>query len=416
MSRFASRRRGAYTLVELLVVLTIMVILIASTLAVAKKVMEDTRGREASRQLNTWLTLARTRAALTGRPCGIFMELSPILGNTDPAVPLPVVRQSTRFYIAEVPPMYAGGTPQSRGRIMDDPNDTVAVLEFVPLYWDTTSSKYLRDTAEMSILQTLIEPGQVGPPLVPGEHFVVRFDYKGAWYSCQRGPATSHPNYTTAPTDYQDTNKLYFLNSAVGGATAAPPGTGQSTDPGIPGYPFQILRQPRRIGKPLEVSGGSAVDLTFSGIGPQGGQASLARQAIALMFMPGGSVESIWADGVRAEPTGTVHFLVGRADRVTVPDSADPDHASGVVMFNPEKSNLSDPNSLWVSIGRNGSVTTSDNFVPPVDEASLSATQVRIFAGTAQQQDLDPTNPAHQAVYLSYCRELATGRDVKGGR
>ena len=53
MTRYRSARRGsgAYTLVELMIVVTIMLVLAAITLPVAKQVLNDSHVREASRQL-----------------------------------------------------------------------------------------------------------------------------------------------------------------------------------------------------------------------------------------------------------------------------------------------------------------------------------------------------------------------------
>src|SRR4051812_48885959 len=61
--------RRAYTLAEMLIVITIMIMLVAAALPVAKKVMDGSQVREASRQLNAYLAMARTRTLQTGRPC-----------------------------------------------------------------------------------------------------------------------------------------------------------------------------------------------------------------------------------------------------------------------------------------------------------------------------------------------------------
>lgn len=78
--------RRAYTLVEMLIVVSIMVSLIAITLPVAKKVMDGSQGREASRQLNAYLAMAKARALQTGRPCGLYLPFQLPLGHTDPTL------------------------------------------------------------------------------------------------------------------------------------------------------------------------------------------------------------------------------------------------------------------------------------------------------------------------------------------
>src|SRR5436309_10083808 len=103
--------RRAYTLAEMLIVITIMIMLVAAALPVAKKVMDGSQVREASRQLNAYLAMARTRTLQTGRPCGIFFAFN------QPLVPDPFeqtlnqpaqfksywpVRQTTQMYLSEI--------------------------------------------------------------------------------------------------------------------------------------------------------------------------------------------------------------------------------------------------------------------------------------------------------------------------
>ena len=140
------------------------------------------------------------------------------------------------------------------------------------------------------------------------------------------------------------------------------------------------------------------------------------------MFSPSGAIDGLILDNTLIGATGTVHFLVGQVDKMNVPGGADPDHATNMIMFNPAKSNLSDVNSVWVSIGRlTGQIATSENLVPPIDEATLSPSTVNVFPGEAavpagRQQVLNPTVPADRATYVQHCREAATGREQMGGK
>src|SRR5262245_33100663 len=104
MKRYLTSRRlrGAYTLMELLIVITIMVMLAAITLPVAKHVLNDSHIREASRTLNAYITMAKVRAAQTGRPCGIQFVCQQPLGD------LTGIRAVTQLYLAEVPLPYCG--------------------------------------------------------------------------------------------------------------------------------------------------------------------------------------------------------------------------------------------------------------------------------------------------------------------
>src|SRR5438132_13774810 len=107
----------------MLVVVTIMIMLVAVTLPVAKKVMDGSQTREASRQLNAYFAMAKARALHTGRPCGIYFPFpNAPLGTVDPtyaSMPAAIaqtywpVRQVTQMYLAEIPPPYSGGTSNS---------------------------------------------------------------------------------------------------------------------------------------------------------------------------------------------------------------------------------------------------------------------------------------------------------------
>src|SRR4051794_6546336 len=137
--RIWNHRRSAYTLAEMLIVVTIMIMLVAAALPVAKKVMDGSQVREASRQLNAYFAMAKARALHTGRPCGLYFAFNSPLGLTPEAnlgmTPQQLasywpVRQVTQVYLAEIPAPYSGGTSNARGRIMRTPSNT---NEFVPI-------------------------------------------------------------------------------------------------------------------------------------------------------------------------------------------------------------------------------------------------------------------------------------------
>jgi prepilin-type N-terminal cleavage/methylation domain-containing protein len=361
----ASYVRRAYTLTELLVVMIIIGILITATLPIARRVMEDSRTREASRQLHALFTMARTRAAQTGRPFGVWLELNAPLGTSAAAVggpPNRYVRQATRFYLAEVPQAYAGSTLWARARIADSSGSGTG-----PYYLQLTTAPggTFPDNTEMGMLRALINDG---------ESFIARFDYKGEWFRFTRS----------------GTNFVY--QGTVNNVNVSAP-----TNPA--GYPFQILRMPRRVGSPTQLTGGTAVDMSYSGFGRGGNQACLVSNYIAVMFMPSGAIDGVVADGVITTPPGTLHFLVGKVDKVGDPLATNANHASGVNFFDLATSNLADPNSLWVSIGRNGSVTTAPN-LPDVEHASHSS----------------GWTPAGMIEFLEECRQDATTREQMGGK
>lgn len=431
--------RGGYSLVEMLIVMTILLMLVVIALPAVKRVMEDGNVREASRQLNAYFAMAKARALQTGRPCGVMMVCDPVLGVTEPnptgnVIPPWPTKQITQMYLAEVPPPYSGGTIGAKGRIMASVQAPTTAFSFYPLMFNGTN--YVPDTiSEMPILNSLIQPGEI---------VLVRFEFKGPWFVCQY--VLPSPTATVPELVYQSTTSTPVIPvgmTSTGASTPLPPGLSL---PNIPGYTFQIMRMPRRIGNPLELSAGTCIDVAYSGVGPTNmpsnslgipgipgggmydtvnmsaaglfpGSSSTPKwlRTITVMFTPGGGIDSVFLNNLSFSPATTVHFLIGRADRLNDPFGTSNTNATRLNMFDPDASNLANPQSLWVSVSRaNGNVVTSDNLPPPA--TSPSQTSLVLFNGTSQQQTIDPSNRAGQITYLALCRQLATSREQVRGQ
>ena len=89
--------RRAVTLVELLIVVSIITLLAAIALPAMQTGMESRRTREAARAVHVFFASAQVRALELGRPVGVMLERSTI----DP-------RACTLVRQVEVPPPYAG--------------------------------------------------------------------------------------------------------------------------------------------------------------------------------------------------------------------------------------------------------------------------------------------------------------------
>lgn len=94
-------RRGM-TLVELLVVVTIIMLLAAITIPRLRPEMDRSRVREAARSLQLYLSSARSRAMTTGRSCGVQIERLPAEWGC-----------SMSLTQVETPPLYGGDTSNS---------------------------------------------------------------------------------------------------------------------------------------------------------------------------------------------------------------------------------------------------------------------------------------------------------------
>lgn len=406
--------KTGYTLAEMLIVITIMIMLVAVTLPTVKRVMEDSGVREASRQLNAYFAMAKSRAVHTGRPCGIFMVCEPPLG---PAAARTVgewpLRFVTTMYLAEVPPPYSGGTVGARGRIR--PHPTVPnTYCFYPLYL-TGAGTYDVDSTEVALLNSLI---------APGEEFAIRFEYKGPWFVCVRDVGSGAFVYSSpARTGLTTAGTAFPLPPEMTNVSTA-----------LPGFTYQITRMPRRIGNPLLMPAGTCIDLTYSGIGPSAAGfyngtalASMADvQSLALMFSPDGNIERLYlaskSDMLNYVPQTAVHFLVGKPDKVVDPRGSSNATAASFNLYDPDASNLADPLSLWVSVARtSGQVITSENRAPTLDQTSLSATNIILNPGTPQQRPpYSPTVEVEAIIdgldtqYITACRHLATNREQLG--
>ena len=347
-------RRG-YTMAELMIVVIIMLMLVAAALPIAKKVMDDSHVREASRQLQAYMQMAKSRAVQAGRPCGVYLQCDLPLGidgSRDTVAPFPwPVRHVTEMRLAEVPAPYSGSYL-----------DSVATVSGAGFFNPT-------DQNEFTVLQSL---------MTVGETFQVRFDYKGEWYSFR----------------YDQTATTSSMFPFVGPNLSNPP-TGRTT-------PYQIRRSPRIVGNPLAMPTGTCIDLSYSSDGPAAHGYKFPTNfqppliGMMIMFTPAGGVDAIYFDSpttkaVPAAPTNTLFFLVGRVDKAV----SDPTSASFADI---RDSNLADPTSLWLTVGRgNGQVTTSENTPDPT-------------IATAQGI------PNRLQAYLRAARSVATSREQMKGR
>ncbi len=377
-SRNLRRQRRSlwgFTLLELLIVIAIILLLVIATLPRLKQALDESKLREGSRQLNSYFAMAKSRAATTGRPCGVWFVGEPV---GDPTA-TPALWQSRQFYLAETPPPYSGDFLESRAWITDSSGNNLATAANGP-NWR---------------INFVNAPGGLLTLIGNGDNFQIRFDHKGPYFTGWRNPADGlfyiiAPALTVPPT----ANGFYNAN----------------TNP-LAGYQFEIVRIPQRIGAPLTLPQGTSVDLNYSGFGSTGvnfltesnpvGQL-IARvpslPAVLLMFSPDGHVDSVsyftWDTNVSqyrlvsGNPQGTTHFLVGRPEKVLNFSVGIPPAAN---------SNITDNDALWVSVARlTGSVTTTDN-------------------GFTNNPNLLPMTPTF-SDYLFNAREYARNQDVKGGR
>jgi type II secretory pathway pseudopilin PulG len=379
--------RAAFTLVELLVVVVIAIILMAVTLPTVKYQMEETKVREAARQVNAFFATAKAQATATGRYAGVWLNLERV---GDPTTALGVY-QCTQLYLAEVPPPYAGDVQNARAVVRNAIGDDAALLgpfappNQIPLTQPPNpplTGWYIDFLNVANVGSLYANPGAL---IGPGERFLIRFDNKGLLFPGIR--SDSDGNY-------------YVINNGNMPPRSNGVPTGPNANPNA-GYSYQIYRQPQRVGQPLELPQGVVLDMSYSGVSPSGYQFEAAKERVLVLFAPTGGVSSVTfvhqQTGTVLEDTDTskLFLLLGRAGKVE----------SGPAFTSVAASNLADGSNFWIAVNRrNGSVATVEN-VPDFNPSSYTPAQ-----------PFPPTNQQERQNFIARSREFAAKGDVKGGQ
>ena len=308
-----SRRRNGLTLTELLVVGTIILAVTALSIPVVKPMMESQLTKNGANMLATALNRARSRAQVSGRPCGVRFEYWPgtaaNLHDThydERAGDGTVICRDTYYSVpgaslvmrqVEVPPVYSG------------------LLGIEKVKYENGRCEFQNDLYVTSELERSASAK-------------IQFGGDGPFYAFH-GRSTSLKEGTTY---------------------ALPPERDVE-------YPFRVLLDSRpTMAMPVCMPRGTAVELQFSGVGDSvfvdtlsgtNGSPVPERVSLTLMFSPDGSVESV-NGSIPSEP---VHFLVGRWDQISAVRAEDDAESYP---------NYADGRNYWVSVfPQTGGVTVS---------------------------------------------------------
>lgn len=316
----AGFRRGV-TLVELLIVISVLVVLAAVAVPTMQPALESRRIRETARALNVYLSAARNRAMETGRPCGVMLQRF----TGDPACCM-LLEQ------AEEPPAYGGDTITARAQVR---------LQGISPRGIATVGATLGPTDFNTALVTV------------GDR--VRFNRQGPLYTVvgMNAGAAGGPRMTLA------------ADVGPGGLV---PWTGNFSRP----VPYEVFRAPKKApASPMQVPAGAAIDLACSGMGVAGQWASPPdpndTRPVVIMFSPSGEVERVYCQHPEpgtgnpiygpARPVFPIFLLVGKREKVGEPQDS-------------QLSNWRDLTNLWVTINpRTGLVVTAEN--TPVDDPAV---------------------------------------------
>lgn len=324
--RTSVRRQRGFTLVELLIVMSIFLLVSAIALPTVRTLISDQKVSQASRTIVAYLDEARSRAISEGRFVGIRIQRA----SSDSVVDFRTAAGVRLRQLRGVPP-YTGEASDARVTFnYPTAGATTAGLEFsgvknqlLLLYTDPTASLYQQNTAPIKDGDLIELPG--------GRYFRLDFgDYTGSF-------ASGGTDIVPATID---------LNSPLSGSSTFPvihqPIDGAEV-------PYRIHRSPVvSTSQSLTFPRGIVVDTTYSGIGIDGNQfapqGAVANATIDIVFGPDGRVETTSVDAVgnRGIPDGMIFLCIGDSDGLqpATPFNADPRTPA----------NLMNLDSLWIVI------------------------------------------------------------------
>ena len=349
-TRFELRRlRSGVTLVELLVVITILLMLLAIAAPLVVSPLESRQMREGARGVNAYIAGARDRAIANGRPVGVQLQrinVSSVQG----------INSAMTMNIVEVPPPYAGDFLQSRMSVSFNTSTNRNEITFAGIPGPV-----------MDQWQVLVRPGDR-----------LRLNYQGHVYVIN----------TTAA----NVNAAGFITQIVDGSGNAMCWLTTETNTWpmlINSAPYQVFRAPVKSAvPPLQLPEGVVIDLNASGVGATGRQfeqgtttGNATRQVpVTIMFGPNGGLDRVhfglantnnYTLGVR--PSAPVYLMVGRLDKVRRDWNFDLPN---------EMDNMEDLSNIWVSISPGtGLIQTNPVALPPAGSTGTTFIyQARTFA------------------------------------
>lgn len=332
MKRLREQRRGV-TLMELLVVATIILIVTAVSVPTIKPMMESQLTKQAGSTVSTYLNRARARAMTTGRPCGVTFEYFPgsfVPGGLDEnGDPIPDASASLVLHQVETPPYYSGLDQGATFNVFAEGDLIDATGRRIRL-WDTNPDIYWSSM----VPEPIRGPDDYGCALDVGAK--IQFNGVGPFYPI---------------VHYQRLDASGAVESSY--AVEKLPGIDL---PVLQNATYKVVRQPRAtMTAPVGLPQGAVVDMEHSGTDDQihwfGGEIN-----VTTMFSPDGSVSYVDYGGVRFIPSTPIYFLIGRWDRIAALGGAEDG------LWNSE-----DPTNAWVSINPTSGLVTTAEVNPPFD-------------------------------------------------
>lgn len=302
-SRQRSLPSSAFTLIEILVVLSLLLVLAAIALPNVKELVANQVVARTARNINAYFDVARTRAIAEGRRVGVLIERT----GADERGRATSIRMRQ---LTSVPP-YTG-----------DASNSVAVLQIdgISANFDPANNQLLALSASMVRNPSVV--GDVDDPRAP----------------IRNGDYLELPGGRLVPftITYRDLNQAanvpvvinFNLSEPRNGTALFPSANKTITTPRA--VKFKIHRKPVvSTMAPFNLPRGVVIDLNYSGFGDSGNQFAPAPLQtpptptpaafdIAIVFGPDGKVVSVTdpGSGALVPPIGQLFFCMGDSDGV----------------------------------------------------------------------------------------------------
>jgi prepilin-type N-terminal cleavage/methylation domain-containing protein len=386
--------RSGFTLVELLVVISIAVVLAAVLLPTTKTLLQDQKLTEGVRLARSMFETARAQAIATGKPVGLMidrLDSTTALGRSSGA----------RMRVVVGRPSFTGDSESSRAWVYHS-SDPLAILPGQPEVPNAACFNPA-DNALLYRSAQAISSGNGIPPIKVGDVLLLGNGRKRLRITDIRFCQTGEPPEVAGKPNWSQWVRVLFNPIGIDSPVAMnsyPPVADQAFGDGIDSlYRYRIERSPLQLPatQAVDLPRGISFDLNYSGLGVQGFEFSPAAidpdpafvnwqanppaindfQSIVVMFAADGSVDRVyWGEaaggniGLSARAaTAPVHFLIGRADQVRSRPS------DFFIRDNRSSANILDPEAVWLTVNpSSGAIFTAPNaaIAPPVSASDLA--------------------------------------------